>query len=133
MLLRTLHRTLTRCSSSRILQPLFLRSFSQGEGGGASIVGGDEPSDSLCSRVERLGRGESVVSAFQSWMGQGFAIHRGDVFHAINRLRKLKRNKRALEVSREKKSSFLGFLVEIWHLFVHYFLNFFHFGFAHWN
>ncbi|XP_004294523.1 PREDICTED: pentatricopeptide repeat-containing protein At1g07590, mitochondrial-like [Fragaria vesca subsp. vesca] len=31
-------------------------------------------------------------------MGDGFPIHRGDIFHAINRLRKLKSNQRALEV-----------------------------------
>ncbi|XP_019701609.1 pentatricopeptide repeat-containing protein At1g07590, mitochondrial isoform X1 [Elaeis guineensis] len=58
----------------------------------------EKPGETLSSRVERLTRGESVVSAFQRWMRQGFAIHRGDIFHAINRLRKLKMNKRALEV-----------------------------------
>ncbi|KAL5577413.1 hypothetical protein UlMin_019112 [Ulmus minor] len=31
-------------------------------------------------------------------MGDGFPIHRGNIFHAINRLRKLKMNKHALEV-----------------------------------
>ncbi|OMO93063.1 hypothetical protein COLO4_17142 [Corchorus olitorius] len=31
-------------------------------------------------------------------MADGFPVHRGDIFHAINRLRKLKLNKRALEV-----------------------------------
>ncbi|KDP34498.1 hypothetical protein JCGZ_11048 [Jatropha curcas] len=31
-------------------------------------------------------------------MREGFPIHRGDIFHAVNRLRKLKLNKRALEV-----------------------------------
>ncbi|WOK92721.1 hypothetical protein Cni_G01412 [Canna indica] len=54
--------------------------------------------DSLSSRVERLGRDESVISAFQSWMREGSAVNRGDIFHAINRLRKLKMNRRALEV-----------------------------------
>ncbi|XP_073272826.1 pentatricopeptide repeat-containing protein At1g07590, mitochondrial [Primulina huaijiensis] len=53
---------------------------------------------SLSCRIEKLRKGESVISAFQSWMGDGFPIHRGDVFHTINRLRKLKSNKRALEV-----------------------------------
>ncbi|XP_042382465.1 pentatricopeptide repeat-containing protein At1g07590, mitochondrial isoform X2 [Zingiber officinale] len=53
---------------------------------------------SLCSRVERLPRGESVIYAFQTWMGDGHDVNRGDIFHTINRLRKLKRNKRALEV-----------------------------------
>ncbi|KAM4083279.1 hypothetical protein ACJW30_08G044300 [Castanea mollissima] len=51
----------------------------------------------LSYRIEKLPKGESVGLAFQSWMGDGFPIHRGDIFHAINRLRKLKMNKRALE------------------------------------
>ncbi|PIN24375.1 hypothetical protein CDL12_02908 [Handroanthus impetiginosus] len=55
-------------------------------------------SKSLCCRIEKLPRGESVASAFQSWMGDGLPIHRGDIFHAINRLRRLKSTKRALEV-----------------------------------
>ncbi|XP_020241429.1 pentatricopeptide repeat-containing protein At1g07590, mitochondrial [Asparagus officinalis] len=71
-----------------------VRTFAQG----VQVVDDDEPRDTLCSRVESLRRCESVVAAFQSWMGEGFSIHRGDVFHAINRLRKLKKNKRALEV-----------------------------------
>lgn len=58
-----------------------------------------EESKSLSSRIEKLYRGESVVSAFQSWMGDGLPIHRGDIFHTINRLRRLKSTKRALEVS----------------------------------
>ncbi|KZV43699.1 pentatricopeptide repeat-containing protein mitochondrial-like [Dorcoceras hygrometricum] len=53
---------------------------------------------SLTCRIEKLRTGESVASAFQSWMGDGHPIHRGEVFHAINRLRKLKASKRALEV-----------------------------------
>lgn len=53
---------------------------------------------SLSCRIEKLRKGESVTSAFQSWMGDGFPIHRGEVFRTINRLRKLKSNKRALEV-----------------------------------
>ncbi|WCJ43467.1 Tetratricopeptide repeat (TPR)-like superfamily protein [Euphorbia peplus] len=55
-------------------------------------------SSCLSVRIEKLPRTESVGSAFRSWMGEGFPVHRGDVFHAINRLRKLKLNKRALEV-----------------------------------
>ncbi|KAA8543880.1 hypothetical protein F0562_021943 [Nyssa sinensis] len=58
----------------------------------------EEEPNILCRRLERLPRGEPVGSAFQSWMGDGFPIHRGDIFHTINRLRKLKFNKRALEV-----------------------------------
>lgn len=52
----------------------------------------------LSLRIERIPKGELVGYAFRSWMGDGFPIHRGDIFHAINRLRKLERNKRALEV-----------------------------------
>ncbi|XP_024028081.1 pentatricopeptide repeat-containing protein At1g07590, mitochondrial isoform X2 [Morus notabilis] len=52
----------------------------------------------LSYRIEKLPKGEAVLSAFQNWMGDGFPVHRGDIFHAINRLRKLKMNKRALEV-----------------------------------
>ncbi|KAJ4725814.1 putative Pentatricopeptide repeat-containing protein [Melia azedarach] len=52
----------------------------------------------LSLRIERLARGEPVGFAFQSWMSEGFPIHRGEIFHTINRLRKRKLNKRALEV-----------------------------------
>ncbi|KAL4558237.1 hypothetical protein LXL04_036435 [Taraxacum kok-saghyz] len=58
----------------------------------------EEAPGSLCGRIEKLARGDPVGSAFQSWMGDGFPIHRGDIFHTINRLRKRKFNKRALEV-----------------------------------
>ncbi|MQM14270.1 hypothetical protein Taro_047202 [Colocasia esculenta] len=58
----------------------------------------EEPAESLSARMEKLPKEHPVVSAFQSWMGDGFPVHRGDVFHAINRLRKLGLNKRALEV-----------------------------------
>ncbi|CAM8967373.1 unnamed protein product [Rhodiola kirilowii] len=58
----------------------------------------DEEPNCLSRRIERLPRGLSVGSVFQGWMGEGLPVHRGDVFHAINRLRKLKLNKRALEV-----------------------------------
>ena len=53
----------------------------------------------LSYRIEKLPKGELAGLAFQSWMGDGFPIHRGDIFHTINRLRKLKMNKRALEVT----------------------------------
>ncbi|MBA0790487.1 hypothetical protein Gohar_015132 [Gossypium harknessii] len=52
----------------------------------------------LSLRIERLPKGETVGLAFKSWMADGFPVHRGDIFHVINRLRKLKLNKRALEV-----------------------------------
>lgn len=55
--------------------------------------------DSLSRRIERLPKGEPVGSAFRSWMRDGFPVHGGDVFHSINRLRKLNKNKRALQVS----------------------------------
>lgn len=57
-----------------------------------------EETKCLSYRIEKLSRGEPVGSACQSWMADGFPIHRGDVYHAINRLRKHKLNKRALEV-----------------------------------
>ncbi|KAG2673482.1 hypothetical protein I3760_13G092900 [Carya illinoinensis] len=52
----------------------------------------------LSHMIEKLQKDETVGSSFQRWMGYGFPINRGDIFHAINRLRKLKMNKRALEV-----------------------------------
>ncbi|CAM8879089.1 unnamed protein product [Rhodiola kirilowii] len=39
-----------------------------------------------------------LVRCFKGGWARGLPVHRGDVFHAINRLRKLKLNKRALEV-----------------------------------
>ncbi|KAJ3692550.1 hypothetical protein LUZ60_011645 [Juncus effusus] len=53
---------------------------------------------SLAWRVERLPRGASVVSAFQSWMRDGLAVNRGHIFHAVNRLRRRNLHFRALEV-----------------------------------
>lgn len=58
----------------------------------------EEPNKCLSLRIEKLPKGVTVGSALQSWMGDGFPVHGGDVYHAINRLRKLGRNKRALEV-----------------------------------
>lgn len=58
----------------------------------------EEPNKCLSVRIEKLPKGVTVGSALQSWMGDGFPVHGGDVYHAINRLRKLGRNKRALEV-----------------------------------
>ncbi|XP_071693693.1 pentatricopeptide repeat-containing protein At1g07590, mitochondrial [Rutidosis leptorrhynchoides] len=63
-----------------------------------STVDENEEPKSLCGRIVKLDKGEPVNYAFQSWMGDGFPIHRGDIFHTINRLRKHKYNKRALEV-----------------------------------
>ncbi|XP_047318692.1 pentatricopeptide repeat-containing protein At1g07590, mitochondrial [Impatiens glandulifera] len=53
---------------------------------------------SLSWRIESLPRGEPVGSAFRSWMGDGFPVRSADIFHSVNRLRKMKANKRALEV-----------------------------------
>ncbi|KAJ7980854.1 putative Pentatricopeptide repeat-containing protein [Quillaja saponaria] len=58
----------------------------------------EEKPKCLSLRIEKLPKGESVGYAFRSWMGDGLPVGRDDVFHAINRLRKLKMNKRALEV-----------------------------------
>ena len=57
------------------------------------------PPECLSWRIEKLPKSESVGFAFRSWMGDGLSIHRGEVFHIINRLRKLNKNKRALEVT----------------------------------
>ncbi|KAK9755218.1 hypothetical protein RND81_01G010500 [Saponaria officinalis] len=58
----------------------------------------DESPKMLSLRIERMPRGESIGFVFQKWMGDGFPVHKGDIFHAINRLRRLKLNKKALEV-----------------------------------
>lgn len=58
----------------------------------------NEAQSSLYKRIEKLPKEEPVCSAFQSWMGDGFPVHRGDIFYTINRLRKRKQNKRALQV-----------------------------------
>lgn len=105
------------CSSQHLLSPTTLRFSTQVTDVSESIkeeeirysartIGGEESTRedkeeaprSLCGRIEKLERGDPVGSAFQSWMGDGFPIHRGDIFHTINRLRKRKFNKRALEV-----------------------------------
>ncbi|KNA06965.1 hypothetical protein SOVF_176270 [Spinacia oleracea] len=63
-----------------------------------SSSNGEEALKMLSLRIERLPRGESIGYVFQRWMGEGFPVHRGDIFHSINRLRKLKLDRRALEV-----------------------------------
>ncbi|CAA7026296.1 unnamed protein product [Microthlaspi erraticum] len=60
--------------------------------------GEEEPNKCLSLRIEKLQKGVTVGSALQSWMGDGNPVHGGDVYHSINRLRKLGRNKRALEL-----------------------------------
>ncbi|CAN6559580.1 unnamed protein product [Malus baccata var. baccata] len=44
-----------------------------------------EPSSCLSYRIEKLPIKEPVGSAFQSWMGDGFPIHRGDVMEWVIR------------------------------------------------
>ncbi|KAK4370796.1 hypothetical protein RND71_010271 [Anisodus tanguticus] len=61
-----------------------------------------ETRNSLCQRIESVPVRESIGQAFESWMGDGLPIHKGDIFHTINRLRKLKFNKRALEMKADK-------------------------------
>ncbi|XP_021295776.1 pentatricopeptide repeat-containing protein At1g07590, mitochondrial [Herrania umbratica] len=92
-LFRAIHQTLDTTVSS--LKFLCSRTADNLQGQ-TSEPKTDEPK-CLSSRIERLPKGETVGSAFKSWMGDGFPVHRGDIFHAINRLRKLKLNKRALE------------------------------------
>ncbi|EPS72087.1 hypothetical protein M569_02669, partial [Genlisea aurea] len=58
----------------------------------------EEANCCLSRRIEQVPRGESVASAFRSWMGDGFPVQRGDIFHTVNRLRRLKSTRRALEV-----------------------------------
>ncbi|CAO2187107.1 unnamed protein product [Urochloa humidicola] len=51
--------------------------------------------DSLARRVERAA---SVCAAMREWMADGRAVHRGHVFHAINRLRRHRLHRTALQV-----------------------------------
>jgi hypothetical protein len=57
----------------------------------------DEPGQegSLARRVERAA---SVGAAMRDWMADGRAVHRGHVFHAINRLRRHRLHRTALQV-----------------------------------
>ncbi|KAJ6834687.1 pentatricopeptide repeat-containing protein, mitochondrial [Iris pallida] len=99
-----LKRSSTSNGSSSLSKLRFFSSSSEAEVASAEekaeaeSAAAERGGETFSSRVERLRKGESVVSAFQRWMGEGLPIHRGDIFHAINRLRKLKMSKRALEV-----------------------------------
>lgn len=55
--------------------------------------------ETFSARVEKLGTERSIVSVFQRWMGEGQPVQRGDIFHTINRLRKLHLYSRALQVA----------------------------------
>jgi hypothetical protein len=50
---------------------------------------------SLARRVERAA---SVGAAMRRWMADGRAVHRGHVFHAVNRLRRHRLHRTALQV-----------------------------------
>lgn len=52
----------------------------------------------LSYRIEKLDVGVPILSAFQSWMSDGLPVHRDNVIDTIDRLRKLKMYRRALEV-----------------------------------
>lgn len=76
--------------------------------------------DSLCKRIEKLPKGESIGSAFRSWMRDGFPVRGADIFHTINRLRKLNFNKRALEVNSNSLLYSLYFVSSIYFCFNEY-------------
>ncbi|KAH7550047.1 hypothetical protein JRO89_XS13G0125500 [Xanthoceras sorbifolium] len=100
-LVQAIHRTVSSTSAFANQTPFFFR-FLCTEPADEFVDNSLEPNKEnpkcLSLRIERLPRGEAVGSAFQSWMSEGFSVHRGEIFHAINRLRKRKLNKRALEV-----------------------------------
>ncbi|KAK2643085.1 hypothetical protein Ddye_024848 [Dipteronia dyeriana] len=100
-LVQAIHRTVSSTSASPY-QTHFVFKFLCTESAVEFVDNSLEPNQEkpkcLSLRIERLPRGEPVGLAFQSWMSEGFPIHRGEIFHAINRLRKLRLNKRALEV-----------------------------------
>ncbi|KAG8046581.1 hypothetical protein GUJ93_ZPchr0008g14095 [Zizania palustris] len=54
-----------------------------------------EPEGSLAQRVERAA---SVCAAIRGWMAAGRAVHRGHIFHAVNRLRRRRLHRTALQV-----------------------------------
>eukprot|EP01018_Ginkgo_biloba_P003254 Gb_38114 [translate_table: standard] len=77
------------------------RPMSTGPANTSEVVKSPEGLESNClsTRVEKLGRSQNIVLAFQSWMGEGRPVQRGDIFHTINRLRKLHKYHRALQVA----------------------------------
>ncbi|KAH9298157.1 hypothetical protein KI387_029839, partial [Taxus chinensis] len=72
-----------------------------------NITGAElEEENRLCTLVEverghedSRRRSSIVISAFQTWMGEGRPVGRGDIFHTMNRLRKLVMYHRALQVA----------------------------------
>ncbi|EEC82943.1 hypothetical protein OsI_27919 [Oryza sativa Indica Group] len=48
--------------------------------------------------AQRVERSASVCAAIRGWMGDGRAVHRGHVFHAVNRLRRRRLHRAALQV-----------------------------------
>ena len=51
------------------------------------------------SLARRLERAASVGAAMRGWMADGRAVHRGHVFHAVNRLRRHRLHRTALQVA----------------------------------
>ncbi|KAI7738274.1 hypothetical protein M8C21_014440 [Ambrosia artemisiifolia] len=94
------HKTLTFCTqpTTDTFKSIKYEEDQQSIDGSQSTNEDKEEPKTLCGRIENLSKGVPVGFAFQSWMGDGFPIDRGDIFHTINRLRKRKFNKRALEV-----------------------------------
>lgn len=99
-LIQAIHQTLSITFRYQNQPPLlsFFGSEATNKFLGEDMDSEQEKPKCLSLRIERLARGEPVGFAFQSWMSEGFPIHRGEIFHTINRLRKRKLNKRALEV-----------------------------------
>ncbi|KAF0897609.1 hypothetical protein E2562_000344 [Oryza meyeriana var. granulata] len=58
----------------------------------------DEPEQEEGSLAQRVERAASVCAAIRGWMGGGRAVHRGHIFHAVNRLRRRRLHRTALQV-----------------------------------
>ncbi|KAM0836835.1 hypothetical protein ACQ4PT_062058 [Festuca glaucescens] len=57
-----------------------------------------DDSEQLGTLAQRLERAASVSTAIRRWMAAGRAVHRGHVFHAINRLRRRRLHRTGLQV-----------------------------------
>ncbi|XP_040382689.1 pentatricopeptide repeat-containing protein At1g07590, mitochondrial [Oryza brachyantha] len=58
----------------------------------------DEPEQEGGSLAQRVERSASVCAAIRGWMADGRAVHRGHIFHAVNRLRRRSLHRTALQV-----------------------------------
>jgi hypothetical protein len=56
------------------------------------------PSKEGGSLAQQVERAASVCAAMRGWMADGRAVHRGHVFHAVNRLRRHRLHRTALQV-----------------------------------